>query len=254
MAAQFDLEKTFTELARNGLYSAQAQGQAQLQALGQLQRQIGSMSLAGLAAMRGEIAGAINQALSIADQGRSASKAEDIDATLAAVSKQTRDTIAALSTDLFERRVFDPYLRFTSTDEESEYRRREEERQAYIRVELAKGTPEGTLNAANATVDQIKDAGAHGADRSPEYQRIFNEAIRAQNEQTAAIEQASTTPALDKAKELERETETNEFDEIAAAFKASGVTLPDTELGGSKGHGLANATIDRNSGPSVRQT
>lgn len=251
VAAQFDLERAIGELARSGAGTGIAQ--SQLLKIGQLLRAIGGADAPTLAAMQASVTGLIAETQSIAQQGRDATGQGEIgEAQFAAVNARTRDTVQRISDELFERKIFDPYLRFANAEEEAEYRKREAEREAYIKRELAKGTPEGNLNASTAVVDQIKDAGRHGADQSPDYQRLLDEAIRTQNEQATAIDQNATRPT-EAAKPSPRETEGSDFDQIAAAFKASGVVLPDTDIADAKGHGLADASIERASGQSARK-
>jgi hypothetical protein len=71
--------------------------------------------------------------------------------------------------DFYDRREFDAYLRFASTEDEDAYRRREAERRAVIEKALAENTPEANLRANKLAIEQMNDASAHGADRSPDF-------------------------------------------------------------------------------------
>lgn len=195
IAAQFSLEDAVAELERGGAPTDAAR--SQLQALGDLQRQIAVASPAALTSLRGEIAGAIATSRQMQQQGRSASNVESAEAALAVTNARTRATVERIAGDLFERRIFDPYLQFASEEEERAYREREAERRETIRRELAKGTPEGNLNASAATVGQVLDAGANGADRSPEFERTKQDAFTAYRDQRTAMVAAgrSTTEA-----------------------------------------------------------
>jgi septum formation topological specificity factor MinE len=195
IAAQFSLEDAVAELERSGA-SAEA-ARSQLQALGDLQRQIAGAGPAALTSLRGEITNVVTASRQILQQGRAASNAESVEATLAAASARTRATVERIAGDLFERRIFDPYLHFASEEEERAYRAREAERRAYIDAQLARGTPEGNLNASAATVGQVLDAGANGADRSPEFERTKQDAFTAYRDQRTAMVAAgrSTTEA-----------------------------------------------------------
>jgi hypothetical protein len=195
LAAQFGLEDAIAELERGGAPIDAAR--SQLQALGDLQRQIAVAGPAALTSLRGEIGGAIATSRQMQQQGRSASNAESVEATLAAISARTRATVERIAGDLFERRIFDPYLQFASEEDERAYRSREAERRAYIDAQLARGTPEGNLNASAATVGQVLDAGANGADRSPEFERTKHDAFTAYRDQRTAMVAAgrSTTDA-----------------------------------------------------------
>jgi Mg-chelatase subunit ChlI len=140
VAAQFDLEAAIAELTRTG--GSIADAQSQLQFLATVQRTVGTASPAALASMRAEIAATVNAAQAVAAQGRTAANADD-KPDRAMIAAEARQAIADVGRDVFERRVLDPYLRFTSAEDEEAYRKREEQnREAYER-ELAKGTPEG---------------------------------------------------------------------------------------------------------------
>lgn len=84
-------------------------------------------------------------------------------------SQVVREAVADFEDDYFKKRKFDPYLEFKSEEEERAFRAREAERQAEIQKALALQTPEGDLRAAQLSEAQLRDAGAHGADRSPDY-------------------------------------------------------------------------------------
>lgn len=68
VGARFAIEAAMAELARGGGNTAGVQNQ--MQALAQLQRNIGSASLSDLAMMRGEIAAAVTQTHAVIEQGR----------------------------------------------------------------------------------------------------------------------------------------------------------------------------------------
>lgn len=118
---------------------------------------------------------AVNSSIAVSldttKQASAAARPADAATTqLAATADASRREVQSLQTDLFERRIFDPYLDFRSAEDEREYRGREEERRRYIAQQLAAKTPEGDLNAAGATMGQMLDAHSHGAGRSPEFQ------------------------------------------------------------------------------------
>lgn len=238
VAAQFDLESAIAELERSGAPTDAVRSSMQM--LGDLQRQIGTATPELLNALRGEIAAGANAGRAIAQQSRAAASGDSADDLLAATTARTRATVQRIGEDLFERKIFDPYLQFDSEAEERAYRQREAERQEYIRRELAKGTPEGTLNAITATREQIEDAGAHGADRSPEFARLLNEA-RADEESlrsaipreaTPTTSQPGTTPAAQK--------EEDGLGELLAALRDAGVVAAET-VDANPTHGLTVA-------------
>lgn len=239
MAAQFDLENTLAELDGSGGPTDAVR--SSLQTLGDLQRQVSTANPAFLNLLRSEIAGGAANARAIAQQMRSTSQAELAELALAAVDARTRATIERVAGDLFDRRKLDPYLQFASADDEAEYRRREAERKAYIERELARGTPEGTLNAAAAMAEQVKDAGAHGADRSPDFATMRNDAMGALDDQLAAM-RAAQAKAPETQKDITPQTEpASDLDEIAAVFRSAGVVGDSEAPSASKGHGLAVA-------------
>jgi hypothetical protein len=125
-AAQFDIANAVAELARSGADISALANQSQ--ALLHLQKQVGRANLGGLAAMRTEIAGAVAVTQAIAQQSRaSATIAEQAAASLATASADTRRTVQSISNDVFERKLFDPYLEFASAEDEAAYRKREAE-------------------------------------------------------------------------------------------------------------------------------
>jgi hypothetical protein len=88
---------------------------------------------------------------------------------LAAVSAEMHRVVQDASRDIFDRKIFDSYLRFGSKEEEEEYRRQEAERKAEIDKLLKENTPESNRRAAALTLQQLDDAGAHGATASPQF-------------------------------------------------------------------------------------
>lgn len=253
MAAQFDLENVIAEAMSSGNSTTLAQ--SQLQSLTNLQRQIGNANPAALSAMRGEIAATVAASQSIAQQSRTPSSAEQADAALAATSARTRATVQRIGEDLFERKIFDPYLQFDSEEEVRAYRQREAERQEYIRRELAKGTPEGDLNATNATLAQIDDAGAHGADRSPEYARTRATVVDTRDEQLAAMRRAGVgSPETETAAAKPPAPNNADLGEIAAVLNAAGVQSPSADRHQPGDHGLASVAVERGGNAAGRFT
>ena len=234
VAAQFEIEGAMKEMAGNA--AALSDGSAQLQLLSALQRQIGVASPAALAGMRGEIIATASAAQAVVQQSRAAALTSERMAELRDVTNATRQTIRNVAEDLFEKKKLDPYLQFQSAEDEAAYRKREAERQTYIKAELAKGTPESTLNATNATLAQINDAGAHGADRSPEFagmlaatedaKRNLHSAIS--NEAARAVQQTESPKARD------------DLSDVLSAFRDAGVTTTDA-ANLDPAHGLAQA-------------
>lgn len=241
-AAQSDLDQLLSQLGNAGSVPAEIINQRQL--LAQLERNLASgISSASPASLRNEIAGAIAAATSLGQQARAAGDPR-VGLELATAQARTRASVAEMSRDIYERRIFDPYLRFASEDDEAAYRRREEESRRAIERALAENTPEGDLRAARIMRDQLRDAAAHGADASPEFQRLNNRNAedidrlevalgRGQSRgQQAQPSQTSEPPAPATDEQLAS---------VLATFRAAGIDggIPATD----SQHGL---TVDRN--------
>jgi hypothetical protein len=114
---------------------------------------------------------------------------------VAAASAATRQEVRSLSDDVFEKRIFDPYLRFSSAEDEAAFRMREAAARRYVREQLARGTPEGDLNAAGGMQGYMLDANAHGAGTSPEFTSRWNALAAATGKQHAAMQAAGQSTA-----------------------------------------------------------
>lgn len=178
------------ELAHaRGAGDAGATGQisAQQQVLSGLLQRLHQASGAALTGLRAEAGAMVAATQAIAQQTRqSGQSAHAADMQLHKAEAHARQVTEEAARDLFERRIFDPYLRFGSAEEEAAYRKREAEREAAITKALDEGTPEGTLRANRLAIDQMKDAGAHGAAQSPEYAPMLDKLKRS----GAGLEQA----------------------------------------------------------------
>lgn len=228
-AAQIDIANAIAELARSGADSAALTSQNS--ALQQLQRTVGSANLGSLLALRGEVSATTSSATNLANQAISSAASTAAAQANLSPAERARASIEALNRDLFENRVLDPYLSFDSPEDEEAYRKREREREAEIKRALAFGTPEGDRRAADLTHDQLRDAGAHGADRSPDFAGMWS-----QNE-TARQVLANATPA-DQAPTPSVKSPSSEVADIAATLRAAGLSrdIPSVEEGG---HGLS---------------
>lgn len=232
-AAQIDIANAIAELARSGAGSAALANQGQ--ALQQLQRTIGSANLGSLLALRQEVAATSSSASALANQAiATASSAAAAQANLSP-AERARATIEALHRDLFENKVLDPYLRFASPEDEEAYRKRESEREAEIKRQIALGTPEGNRRATELLQDQLRDAGAHGADRSPDFADIVA--------RTTGVNQAIGSAAPRQQAEEVRATVQPEILGIAATLKAAGLSSPDISGDQTQGHGLSIESV-----------
>jgi hypothetical protein len=138
---------------------------------------------------------------------------------LAAASADTRREVQTLERDVFDRRIFDPYLRFSSPEDEAEFRKREAEARKYIDEQLARGTPEGNLNASGGMIGTLLDAHTHGAGNSPDFMPRWDALVEKARRQRASMHAAGQS--------------TEEFDRHVAAsvhrfLEAKG--LSDTEI------------------------
>ncbi len=171
--------------------------------------------------------------------------------TLLAASEAARNATNCFMDDYYKRRIFDPYLTFASAEDEEEFRRREAERKAAIEKALAEHTPEGNLRANRLSIDQLKDAGAHGASASPEYQPMLTtleksgETLSADldsSKATAAKSDRQQAAAAPAAADADRDTA-----EAIARLRAS-VSIADQD---GEGHGLAASKPARLTTPDV---
>ncbi len=171
VGARFALEAALTELARSGGNVAGVQNQAQ--ALAQLQRNIGSASLADLAAMRGEIAAAVTQTHAVIEQGRAAHGPDATEgAELASLAARAQAQATSFMRDL---RQYDALLQFDSDEQERAYRQREEDYRKRYEAGMAQGTPEGALQASGAAYAQAVDLAGHGGSADPALMRRVDE-------------------------------------------------------------------------------
>jgi hypothetical protein len=148
----------------------------------------------------GEASSLISQAAAQAagtSIGGTAATAAQI-AEVKAASAETRTEVQALSHDLFDRKIFEPYLHFSSPEDEAEFRRHEEEAKRYIAEQLARRTPEGDLNASGGTLGYMLDANVHGAADSPDFLARWNAlAVKAERQRAAMRAAGQSTDEYD---------------------------------------------------------
>ncbi len=220
---------------RAGDSTGVAQGQAQLQFIRALQRRVEQTGGASLASLRAEITAAISAGQSVAQATASAEARAHSAEAIHAASEAAHREVSSFVHDFYDRKEFDPYLRFASAQDEEEYRKREAERRAAIEKEQAKGTPEGNRSALNLSIEQMEDAGAHGADQSD----AFRERLRRMKESRTNLESAMENPVATKpAPPLVDQ-------DLLATLKEAGVTVADQDASGTASR---RAMVDR---PSV---
>lgn len=210
VAAQFDLEQAIGELIRTNGGTSHAQ--SQLQALAQLQRQVGTADVASLLSLRSTVSATVAETQAITQMSRDRANSTDNDSAEALGQRmhRLRGSMDALHRDLFEEKVLDPYLQFDSARDEEEYRKREQERDGEIKRLNAVGTSEAMAKAAAIMTNQLDDAKAHGAAASPDF---------------AALEFriAENSLAIAKLREAP-DTAKSSTNDIGAALAAAGVT------------------------------
>jgi hypothetical protein len=136
-----------------------------------------------------------------------------------------------------------PYLQFSSAEEEEAYRKREAERDEARKRALAMNTPEATARAAKLVLEQIDDAGQHGANRSPEFAKL-----RGQVEQSLAELRQPDAPDKDEQpsrSESQQLRNSEALDDIMAALKSAGVQTANASDGAS--HNVPKAMVSGNS-------
>ncbi len=253
-SAQSDIESHLATLrdavARGGNSAALAQATDQLTNLSRLQKRIGGSDIANLAAIRGEVADSVDATQTLvqtaASQGTARQSAQvELFAASAAAERSVRD----FEKDFYERRIFDPYLKFTSKEDEEAYRQREEARRKAIEDARNEHTPQGELRAVNLSIDQLKDAGAHGADRSGEFKPLLDDltskhdalasAINAKRTTATQIDQNTPTPTATADPLQNVGAKLPDTKGAAAVLLAAGLSTPQSD---NLGHGVTVAT------------
>lgn len=168
--------------------------------------------------------------------------------SLATASQAARAAVTSFEDDYYKKRKFDAYLHFSSPEDEEEFRRREAERKAEIDKAHALHTPEGDLRAAHLAVDQMRDAGAHGADASPDYRPGLDKIMGAVSDLKSSM---AAKPKVEAKKSESLAATDDPLDAIApiapipigdiAKLRAAGVTLAEQ----GEGHGVAANVAQR---------
>lgn len=252
--AQAQLEANIEDLRRaavaGGDAAALAQAEGQLAGLGKLQRRLEQAGPGALAAIRAEVVAFVAASQATASLVRtSAATAQSTEAALHLAQTEARRTVADFTRDFYERKVFDGDLKFASAEDERAYREREEKFRREIEKARAEGTPEGDLRALRLAREQLHDAGAHGADRNPDYAPM-------DKRMEAAEQKLATQVASTRGQAAQPEPAVDPLDAIApsrsvppgiiANLRAAGVTIPPAE---TEGHGVtASAAAETSRG------
>ena len=239
--AQTSLENRLTELKSRVTTGSDnvaiAQAMSHLQGLSELRERIERADPSALASLQSEVAAILAASQSLSNQSLPASQSQQAaQVALTQASEAARRSSEEFEDAYYKRHIFDQYLQFSSQHDEEEYRRREAERKQEIDKALAEHTPEGNLKANRLSLDQLKDAGAHGADRSPDYQRYMNELTSSKDNL-----EKQTTPQQPANAEKTKQAST---EDLAGILKGAGVAVAD--------EGAAPASAPRTAQPRVR--
>jgi hypothetical protein len=224
VSAQAELDLVLAQLG-NDVGSTVAEAQAQRQLLAQLERSLASGIALPAASARGEIAGVLAGVTQLSQQARAASE-HRMSFDLATAQAQTRATVLDISRDIYERRLFDPYLRFHSPEQEAAYRKREASNRRAIEEALALNTPEGDLRAAHIMDRQLQDAGAHGADASPQFKSLMDRNRENMGRLEAALGERRPTRGDDRSAtsfDHPAAATSEQLASVLAAFRAAGI-------------------------------
>ncbi len=238
-AAQYALEAAIAALNHTGTDSALLTAALrQSSALASLSDQIATADDRALGSLHSSVIAAVEASHVVAQQAK-ASATGGNETDLVSQHAATRQALQNIATDLFGKKVLDPYLQFTSAEDEEHYRKREKERDAEIKRLLASGTPEGERRALDLMHDQLRDAKAHGAGHAPEFDSLEKQIASVRD----ALQPIWTEQNLAEAgNAATSQPASTALDDVMAALKAAGVeTAPGAQP--SNQHGLADAAL-----------
>ena len=225
--------------------AAIAQARAQLTVLARLQRRIADASPVGLASMRGEVTATVaaTQAITLQGAPSGAQPYRTAQVALERASAAARLTTTNFVHAFYDEREFDKYLKFSSLEDEQDYRRREEEYRRAIQKALDEHTPEGDLRANKLAIEQLKDAGAHGADQSANYRPTLQGLMKTHDDLAARISTARSTAAQQERSEATSAPTSQDpklgeavTPEMLASVRAAKIAVADQA---QEGHGLS---------------
>jgi hypothetical protein len=225
------------------------QSEQQLALILSLKGQLAAAGPKQLAAISSQIATAISAAASTANQAQQAAAAgiSSGGGSMASASQAARETVNEFEDAYFKQHKFDAYLQFKSAEDERAFHEREAQRQAEIERARAQHTPEGDKRALDLSLAQLDDAGAHGADKSPDFEPMrkkmqdANTALAAQIDQTKGKARSTAQATPDPLDSLEPSASVSP--DLLAKFKATGVVVADQT---GTGHGITtDASQDR---------
>lgn len=239
IASQFAIEAAMVDLA-GADPTVRDQLRSQLSLIAGLQQQIGTAQGSVLSALRAEVTALAGNATAAVQEARTAASAASSTSNIATLARTAREQVIGIMAGMKD---FEPYLKFSSPEDEVEYRKREAERRALIEAEQAKGTPKGDLHAADVAIDQMADAKLHGAGNSPQFagrlaalttaRDNLNEAIATNSKGTAPGAAEGRTPTPSAAQPAPAAN----LDDAMAALREAGVTACDASPAAPTGPG-----------------
>lgn len=210
-----------------------------------------------MASVAASVADVTTQALSMAERSAVAAHASvHVTRAVAEASAHARETVQNFIHDFYEAKKFDPYLRFSSLEDEQAYREREAANLRAIQEAQSQKTPEGDLEAAALARRQLADAGDHGADKSPDFTKTMDglntgydrlhAAVKAKGGDTGradAIRSTPTAESLDvhEAGNPPSTAQRDELIDVLATLRSAGVTI--NTAAPDQGHGLSLGKI-----------
>lgn len=155
-------------------------------------------------------------ASALAIEAEQESRAMAVKVQLAAASLESRKTVERMAADFLDRHEFDADVaRHTHGAELEAFKRREFGDEKYIKEQLARGMPEGDLNASGRMQGYMLDANAHGAGDNPDFLKKWDDL----KEKTDRLR--DSLRAVGKSTE---EYDTYIRDEAASFLKAKGMS------------------------------
>jgi len=241
-AAQSDLSASLIDLrgSPNADPTLVSQSEQQLAVIMALKGQLSTATGKQLVAISVQVAAAVSTAAGTARQAQqaAASGISSGSGSLGQASQAARAAVNEFEDAYFKDHKFDAYLHFKSEEDEREFHQREAERQAQIEKALALHTPQGDLLAAQLSEAQLRDAGAHGADRSPDFAPLLAK-VEASREtlKTTLGENGKKEAASERLNAAQAPSAGNEAADIPADVLASfrKMKAPETD---AAGHGL----------------
>ena len=213
--------------------------QSQLEALKNLQGSVAwTHDSKGLASFRSAVSATVSATQTFVQQSSQASGKEFVAGALYAASTASRLAVSDFTKAYYEQRIFEPYLKFASAEDEEAYQRREAEHLLAIEKAKGEGTPQGDLRAAQHSLEQLEDAGAHGANRSPEYQSRREKLTLATNQLATALQKPAKQMAESVSDPLDAAKPAGVSPELLESIRASGMALTEQ---GVEGHGVNQA-------------